>query len=189
MLGAIPLSRPKPPQAGAEGQPLQGYSSQRQFSPKVSGPPLAAALTPCHQDVSTASACEIRPLKIQAKFSLIRVVRVYRFLVINVVSLLGSTAAIWLLSAVVVPVAAKLVTIPSVTARGFFAVRLLVFEPNTRQSCCFWGVRRWPASRLTARKLGRKGLSQACLRGKARRAISEASALCLVEKRRGKCDS
>src|SRR6516164_5226362 len=45
MLGAIPLSRPKPPQAGAEGPPLQGYSSQRQFSTKVSGPPLAAALT------------------------------------------------------------------------------------------------------------------------------------------------
>jgi hypothetical protein len=30
---------------GAEGPPLQGYSSQRQFSTKVSGPPLAAALT------------------------------------------------------------------------------------------------------------------------------------------------
>src|SRR5271166_3088674 len=45
MLGATPLSRPEPPQAGAEGPPLQGCSSQRQFSTEASGPPLAAALT------------------------------------------------------------------------------------------------------------------------------------------------
>ena len=53
------LSRPKPPQAGAKGQPLQGYSSQRQLPPKVSGPPLAAASTPGRRAESTASACEI----------------------------------------------------------------------------------------------------------------------------------
>jgi hypothetical protein len=40
VLRAMLLSRPKPPQAGAEGQPLQGYSSQRQLSTKVSGRPL-----------------------------------------------------------------------------------------------------------------------------------------------------
>ena len=45
MLRAMLLSRPKPPQAGAEGQPLQGHSSQPQLSTKVSGPPLAAAST------------------------------------------------------------------------------------------------------------------------------------------------
>jgi hypothetical protein len=42
VLRAVLLSRPKPPQAGAEGQPSQGHSSQRQLSTKVSGPPLAA---------------------------------------------------------------------------------------------------------------------------------------------------
>src|SRR5271165_1626299 len=65
MLGAMPLSRPKPPQTGAEGQPLQGHSSQRQLPPKVSGPPLAAPSTPSRRAESTASACEIHPLKIQ----------------------------------------------------------------------------------------------------------------------------
>jgi hypothetical protein len=50
---------------GAEGQPLQGYSSQRQLSTKVSGPTLAAASTPGRRVESTASACEIHPLKIQ----------------------------------------------------------------------------------------------------------------------------
>jgi hypothetical protein len=59
------LSRPKPPQAGAEGQPLQRHSSQRQLSTKVSGPPLAAASTPVSRAELTASACEIHPLKIQ----------------------------------------------------------------------------------------------------------------------------
>jgi hypothetical protein len=70
MLGAIPLSRPTPPQAGAEGQPLQGYSSQRQLSTKVSGPPLAAASTPGRRAESTALACEIHPLKIQKSHNL-----------------------------------------------------------------------------------------------------------------------
>ena len=65
MLRAMLLSRPKPPQAGAEGQPLQGHSSQRQLSTKVSGPPLAAASTPGRRAELTASACEIHPLKIQ----------------------------------------------------------------------------------------------------------------------------
>src|ERR1700719_3170834 len=58
-------SRPKPTQAGAEGQPLQGHSSQRQLSTKVSGPPFAAASTPGRRAESAASACEIHPLKIQ----------------------------------------------------------------------------------------------------------------------------
>jgi hypothetical protein len=67
MLRAMLLSRPKPPQAGAEGQPLQAHRSQRQLSTKVSGPPLAAALTPGRRAESTASACEIHPLEIQKK--------------------------------------------------------------------------------------------------------------------------
>jgi hypothetical protein len=50
---------------GAEGQPLQGHSSQPQLSTKVSGPPLAAASIPGRRAGSTASACEIHPLKIQ----------------------------------------------------------------------------------------------------------------------------
>ena len=65
MLGAMPLSRPKPPQAGAEGRPLQGHSSWRQLPPKVSGPPLGAASTLGRRAKSTASAWEIHPLKIQ----------------------------------------------------------------------------------------------------------------------------
>src|ERR1700746_3415085 len=65
MLRAMLLPRPSPPQAGAKGQPLQGHSSQRQLSTKVSGPPLAAASTPGRRAESTASACEIHPLKIQ----------------------------------------------------------------------------------------------------------------------------
>ena len=64
-------------------------------------------------------------------FALMLPVQVYRFLAINVFSLLGSTAAIWLLSEIMVPIAAKLVTIPLVIAWGFFAVRLLVFQPGT----------------------------------------------------------
>jgi Transposase DDE domain len=59
MLRAMPLSRQKPPQAGAEGQPLEGHSSQRQLSTKVGGPPLAAASTSGRRAESTASACEI----------------------------------------------------------------------------------------------------------------------------------
>jgi hypothetical protein len=65
MSRAMLLSRPKPPQAGAEGQPLQGHSSQRQLSTKVSGPPLAAASTPGRRAESTASAWKIHPRKIQ----------------------------------------------------------------------------------------------------------------------------
>ena len=65
MLRSLLLSRPKPPQAGAEGQPLQGHSSQPQLSTKVSGPPLAAASTPGPRAESTASARGIHPLIIQ----------------------------------------------------------------------------------------------------------------------------
>src|SRR5215469_5786420 len=65
MLRAVLLSRPKPLQAGAEGQPLQGHSSQAQLSTKVSGPPLPAASTPGHRAESIGSAREIHPLKIQ----------------------------------------------------------------------------------------------------------------------------
>src|SRR3974390_2906100 len=65
MLRAMLLSRPKPPQAGAGVQLSQGHSSQRQLSTKVSGPPLAAASTAARRPESTASACEIHPLKIQ----------------------------------------------------------------------------------------------------------------------------
>src|SRR6516225_4233992 len=70
MLGAMLLSRPKPPQAGAEGQPLQGHSPWRQLPPKVSGPPLAAASTLGRRAKSTASAWEIHPLKIQKSHNL-----------------------------------------------------------------------------------------------------------------------
>ncbi len=73
MLRAMLLSRPKPPQAGAEGQPLQGHRSQRQLSTKVSGPPLAAASTPGRRAELTASACEIHPLKIQKSHQMGRI--------------------------------------------------------------------------------------------------------------------
>jgi hypothetical protein len=38
MFGAISLSRPKPPQAVAEGQPLQGDSPNTQWDTKRNGP-------------------------------------------------------------------------------------------------------------------------------------------------------
>jgi hypothetical protein len=38
---------------------------------------------------------------------------------------------IWLLAAIMAPIAAKIATIPLVTAWGFVAVRLLVFRPKT----------------------------------------------------------
>jgi hypothetical protein len=63
--GSYTLVKAEAAAGGAEGQPLQGYSSQRQLSTKVSGPTLAAASTPRRRVESTASACEIHPLKIQ----------------------------------------------------------------------------------------------------------------------------
>ena len=54
----------------------------------------------------------------------------YRFVAVNLVSLAGSTAAIWMLSTTIVPIAAKLVTAPFVVAWGFLAVRLIVFRPK-----------------------------------------------------------
>jgi putative flippase GtrA len=51
-----------------------------------------------------------------------------RFIAINLVSLLGSTSVIWLLSNVVSPVAAKIVTIPLVIAWGFLSTQGLVFQ-------------------------------------------------------------
>jgi lipopolysaccharide transport system ATP-binding protein len=63
--GSYTLVKAEAAAGGAEGQPLQGYSSQRQLSTKVSGPTLAAASTPGRRVESTASACEIHPLKIQ----------------------------------------------------------------------------------------------------------------------------
>jgi putative flippase GtrA len=65
-------------------------------------------------------------------YSLMPAVQFYRFVAVNLVSLLGSTAAIWLLSTMIVPIAAKLVTIPVVTVWGFVAVRLIVFRPERR---------------------------------------------------------
>src|SRR6516162_299248 len=40
MLRAMLLSRPKPPQAGAEGQPLQEHSSKQNCPPRSVGRPL-----------------------------------------------------------------------------------------------------------------------------------------------------
>ena len=65
MLRAVLLSRPKPPQVGAEGQPLQEHSSQRTIVRQGQWAPLATATTPGCRAESTASACEIHPLKIQ----------------------------------------------------------------------------------------------------------------------------
>jgi len=61
-------------------------------------------------------------------YSLVPGAQFYRFVGINLVSLVGSTAVIWLLSAMIVPIAAKLVTAPFVTAWGFLAVRFIVFR-------------------------------------------------------------
>ncbi len=55
------------------------------------------------------------------------VVQFYRFVAVNLISLVGSTTAIWLLSTIILPIVAKLVMIPLVTAWGFFAARLIVF--------------------------------------------------------------
>jgi hypothetical protein len=63
--GSYTLVKAEAAAGGAEGQPLQGYSSQRQLSTKVSGPTLAAGSTPGRRVESTASACEIHPLRIQ----------------------------------------------------------------------------------------------------------------------------
>ena len=61
-------------------------------------------------------------------YSLVPGAQFHRFVGVNLVSLVGSTAAIWLLSAMIVPIAAKLVTAPFVTAWGFLAVRFIVFR-------------------------------------------------------------
>jgi len=61
-------------------------------------------------------------------YSLVPGAQFYRFVGINLVSLVGSTAVIWLLSAMIVPIAAKLATAPFVTAWGFLAVRFIVFR-------------------------------------------------------------
>jgi len=62
--------------------------------------------------------------------SLMPVVQFYRFVAVNLASLVGSTVAIWLLSTMIPPIAAKLATAPFVTAWGFLAVRLIVFPPK-----------------------------------------------------------
>jgi putative flippase GtrA len=67
-----------------------------------------------------------------ATYSLMPAVQFYRFVGVNLVSLVASTAAIWLLSAMIVPIAAKLVTAPFVAAWGFLTVRLIVFHPKAR---------------------------------------------------------
>src|ERR1700758_1917291 len=68
--GSYTLVKAEATAGGAEGQPLQGYSSQRQLSTKVSGPTLAAASTPGRRVESSGSACEIHPLKIQKSLNL-----------------------------------------------------------------------------------------------------------------------
>jgi putative flippase GtrA len=54
----------------------------------------------------------------------------FRFVVLNSVTLAGSTIAVWLLSAAITPVAAKLAVTPFVTAWGFLVTRHIVFAPN-----------------------------------------------------------
>jgi putative flippase GtrA len=63
-------------------------------------------------------------------YSLMPAMQFYRFVAVNLVSLVGSTAAIWLLSTMIVPITAKLVTAPFVKVWGFVAVRFIVFRPN-----------------------------------------------------------
>jgi putative flippase GtrA len=63
-------------------------------------------------------------------YSLLPAAQFYRFVAVNLVSLIGSTTTVWLLSTVIVPMAAKLVTAPFVTAWGFLAVRFIVFRPK-----------------------------------------------------------
>jgi putative flippase GtrA len=62
-------------------------------------------------------------------YSLIPAVQFCRFVVVSLVSLIGSTTAIWLLSAVIAPLEAKVVTAPLVVAWGYFAVQRIVFRP------------------------------------------------------------
>jgi putative flippase GtrA len=66
-----------------------------------------------------------------SSYLLMAPVQFYRFVAVNLVSLVGSTAAIWLLSAMIAPVAAKLATAPFVVVWGFLALRLVVFRPTT----------------------------------------------------------
>ena len=47
------------------------------------------------------------------------VVQFYRFVAVNLISLVGSTTAIWLLSTIILPIVAKLLMIPLVTSWGF----------------------------------------------------------------------
>jgi putative flippase GtrA len=54
--------------------------------------------------------------------SLMPGVQFCRFVGVNLVALAGSTAAMWLLSAMIIPIAAKLMTTPFVTAWGFLPV-------------------------------------------------------------------
>jgi hypothetical protein len=65
-------------------------------------------------------------------YSLMPSVQFYRCVGLNLVALVASTAAICLLSAIIVPLAAKLVTAPFVTAWAFLTVRLIVFRPKAR---------------------------------------------------------
>jgi putative flippase GtrA len=63
-------------------------------------------------------------------YSLPPIVQFSRFVAVNLVSLIGSTAAIWLLSTMTIPILAKLATVPFVTIWGFLAVRFIVFRPK-----------------------------------------------------------
>jgi putative flippase GtrA len=68
-----------------------------------------------------------------ARYSLMPAAQFYRFVAVNLISLVGSTAAVWSLSTLIVPIAAKLATTPLVTAWGFVAVRLIVFRRAKRE--------------------------------------------------------
>jgi putative flippase GtrA len=65
-----------------------------------------------------------------SSYSLMPFTQFYRFVAVNLVCLSASTASIWFLSTIIMPIAAKLVTAPFVTLWGFVAVRRIVFRPT-----------------------------------------------------------
>jgi putative flippase GtrA len=63
-------------------------------------------------------------------YSLVPAAQFSRFVAVNLISLGGSTAAIWLLAPLTTPMAAKLATAPFVVIWGFLAVRYVVFQQD-----------------------------------------------------------
>ena len=62
MLTARALSRPKPPEAGAEGQPLRGFAHRRPSPVEIEGPrgcPSAAPFLAAHRAFPRAKTCVV----------------------------------------------------------------------------------------------------------------------------------